>query len=412
MRVLLIEDDTATAQSIELMLKSENFNVYVTDLGEEGIDLGKLYDYDIILLDLNLPDMSGYEVLRSLRVTKIKTPILILSGMAGIEDKVKGLGHGADDYLTKPFHKDELVARIHAIVRRSKGHAQSVIITGDLTVNLDQKTVEVDGARVHLTGKEYQMLELLSLRKGTTLTKEMFLNHLYGGMDEPELKIIDVFICKLRKKLATASSGRNYIETVWGRGLRAARALAKRRPHPGLVSGRRWTKTGRTAPFLGLKHFPGLAAERRSTRLLPAAARKNWRQTKLYRGRTVSPIRASSIAAAHWRPSRIAQTTSDWPRRMSPQAKTLAWEEAYRLVSAATLPRLSERTPSSVSRPSLTGETKPIASRTRSAFSVNSLPSIGLNFSSTRAHLRPVTTPFSPSKASVVTAKSRSAPSS
>ena len=218
MRVLLIEDDSATAQSIELMLKSENFNVYVTDLGEEGIDLGKLYDYDIILLDLNLPDMSGYEVLRSLRVTKVKTPILILSGMAGIEDKVKGLGHGADDYLTKPFHKDELVARIHAIVRRSKGHAQSVIITGDLLVNLDQKTVEVDGARVHLTGKEYQMLELLSLRKGTTLTKEMFLNHLYGGMDEPELKIIDVFICKLRKKLAMASHGRNYIETVWGRG--------------------------------------------------------------------------------------------------------------------------------------------------------------------------------------------------
>jgi two-component system, cell cycle response regulator CtrA len=218
MRVLLIEDDSATAQSIELMLKSENFNVYTTDLGEEGIDLGKLYDYDIILLDLNLPDMSGYEVLRTLRVAKVKTPILILSGLAGIEDKVKGLGFGADDYLTKPFHKDELVARIHAIVRRSKGHAQSVIVTGSLTVNLDQKTVEVGGARVHLTGKEYQMLELLSLRKGTTLTKEMFLNHLYGGMDEPELKIIDVFICKLRKKLANASEGRNYIETVWGRG--------------------------------------------------------------------------------------------------------------------------------------------------------------------------------------------------
>src|SRR3974377_2019177 len=116
MRVLLIEDDAATAQSIELMLKSENFNVYVTDLGGEGIDLGKLYDYDIILLDLNLPDMSGYEVLRSLRVTKIKTPILILSGMAGIEDKVKGLGHGADDYLTKPFHKDDLVPPLHPVV--------------------------------------------------------------------------------------------------------------------------------------------------------------------------------------------------------------------------------------------------------------------------------------------------------
>ena len=166
MRVLLIEDDSATAQSIELMLKSESFNVYTTDLGEEGVDLGKLYDYDIILLDLNLPDMSGFEVLRSLRVSKVKTPILILSGLAGIEDKVKGLGFGADDYMTKPFHKDELIARIHAIVRRSKGHAQSVINTGDLVVNLDTKTVEVTGQRVHLTGKEYQMLELLSLRKG------------------------------------------------------------------------------------------------------------------------------------------------------------------------------------------------------------------------------------------------------
>jgi two-component system, cell cycle response regulator CtrA len=218
MRVLLIEDDGATAQSIELMLKSENFNVYATDLGEDGAEIGKLYDYDIILLDLNLPDISGYEVLRTLRVAKVKTPILILSGLGTIEDKVKGLGFGADDYLTKPFHKDELVARIQAIVRRSKGHAQSVIVTGDLVVNLDQKTVEVAGVRVHLTSKEYQMLELLSLRKGTTLTKEMFLNHLYGGMDEPELKIIDVFICKLRKKLKNASGGREYIETVWGRG--------------------------------------------------------------------------------------------------------------------------------------------------------------------------------------------------
>ena len=218
MRVLLIEDDSSTAQSIELMLKSESFNVYTTDLGEEGIDLGKIYDYDIILLDLNLPDMSGFEVLRKLRVSKVKSPVLILSGLAGIEHKIKGLGFGADDYMTKPFHKDELVARIHAIVRRSKGHAQSVINTGDLCVNLDTKMVEINGARVHLTGKEYQMLELLALRKGTTLTKEMFLSQLYGGMDEPEVKIIDVFVCKLRKKLANASGGKDYIETVWGRG--------------------------------------------------------------------------------------------------------------------------------------------------------------------------------------------------
>jgi two-component system cell cycle response regulator CtrA len=214
MRVLLIEDDSATAHSIELMLRSESFNVYTTDLGEEGIDLGKIYDHDIILLDLSLPDMSGFDVLRKLRVSKVRTPILILSGLVAIEDKIKGLGYGADDYMTKPFHKDELVARIHALVRRSKGHAQSVINTDDLCINLDTKMVEINGARVHLTGKEYQMLELLALRKGTTLNKEMFLSHLYGGMDEPEMKIIDVFVCKLRKKLANASGGKDYIETV------------------------------------------------------------------------------------------------------------------------------------------------------------------------------------------------------
>jgi two-component system, cell cycle response regulator CtrA len=218
MRVLLVEDDPTTSKNIELMLTHANLNVYATDLGEEGIDLAKLYDYDLILLDLNLPDMTGHDVLRQLRLARIETPILILSGSDDTESKIKGFGSGADDYLTKPFHREELVARIHAIIRRSKGHSQSIIATGKIAVNLDAKTVSVDGATVHLTGKEYQMLELLSLRKGTTLTKEMFLNHLYGGMDEPELKIIDVFICKLRKKLATATGGDNYIETVWGRG--------------------------------------------------------------------------------------------------------------------------------------------------------------------------------------------------
>jgi two-component system cell cycle response regulator CtrA len=216
MRVLLIEDDSVTAQSIKLMLEAEGFNVYTADLGEEGVDLGKIYDYDLILLDLNLPDMNGIEVLRSLRVAKIDTPVFMLSGASGIDTKVKSFSGGADDYMTKPFNKEELVARIHAVVRRSKGHAQSVIRTGDIIVNLDSKTVEVRGALVHLTPKEYQMLELLSLRKGTTLTKEMFLNQLYGGMDEPEVKIIDVFICKLRKKLA--AHGDHHIETVWGRG--------------------------------------------------------------------------------------------------------------------------------------------------------------------------------------------------
>ncbi|RRH75063.1 response regulator transcription factor CtrA [Falsigemmobacter faecalis] len=218
MRILLVEDDAATARSIELMLTHANLNVYCTNLGEEGIDLARLYDYDLILLDLNLPDMHGHEVLRQLRLSRVETPILILSGVDDTDNKIKGFGFGADDYLTKPFHREELVARIHAIIRRSKGHAQSVIRTGRICVNLDAKTVDVEGRTVHLTGKEYQMFELLSLRKGTTLTKEMFLNHLYGGMDEPELKIIDVFICKLRKKLAEATGGDSHIETVWGRG--------------------------------------------------------------------------------------------------------------------------------------------------------------------------------------------------
>ncbi len=218
MRVLLVEDDPTTAKSIEMMLTHANLNVYSTDLGEEGIDLAKLYDYDIILLDLNLPDMTGHDVLRQLRLARIDTPILILTGSDDTENKIRGFGFGADDYLTKPFQREELVARIHAIVRRSKGHAQSIIWTGKVAVNLDAKTVEVEGKTVHLKGKEYQMLELLSLRKGTTLTKEMFLNHLYGGMDEPELKIIDVFICKLRKKIAQATDNENYIQTVWGRG--------------------------------------------------------------------------------------------------------------------------------------------------------------------------------------------------
>jgi two-component system cell cycle response regulator CtrA len=207
MRVLLVEDDPTTSRSIELMLTHANLNVYATDLGEEGIDLAKLYDYDLILLDLNLADMTGHEVLRQLRLSKIETPILILSGTDDTDSKIKGFGFGADDYLTKPFHREELIACIHAIIRRSKGHAQSVIRTGKIAVNLDAKTVEAEeGVAVNLTGKEYQMLELLSLRKGTTLTKEMFLNHLY------------VFICKLRKKLSQATGGHNYIETVWGRG--------------------------------------------------------------------------------------------------------------------------------------------------------------------------------------------------
>ncbi len=199
------------------MLKPEGYVCDSTDLGEDGLDIGKIYDYDLIILDLMLPDIDGFEVLRRMRTARVRTPILILSGLSQSDDKVKALTAGADDYLTKPFDKAELIARIQAIVRRSNGHSDAIIRTGGLSINLDTQTVMLDGQQIYLTRREYSILELLALRKGSTLSKDMIMSHLYGGMDEPEIKIIDVFVCKLRRKLSSAG-GESYIETVWGRG--------------------------------------------------------------------------------------------------------------------------------------------------------------------------------------------------
>ena len=218
MRVLIIEDDSSTAKTIQTHLKAEGFICDATEIGEDGLEIAKHYDYDLIILDLMLPDIGGYEILRRLRTMQIETPVLILSGLSDIDDKIKGLGFGADDYLTKPFNKNELIARARAIIRRSKGHADSKIQVGKLTIDLSSQVVEANGAPIRLTGREYAILELLAIRKGSTLSKEVFLNHLYGGMEEPEFKIIDVFICKIRKKIADCLNGENYIETVWGRG--------------------------------------------------------------------------------------------------------------------------------------------------------------------------------------------------
>ena len=219
MRVLLIEDDRAMARSVELMLDEAGFEHETAGTGEIALEYARTYEFDVIMLDLTLPDLHGHEVLKRLRLLRIATPVLILSGDSETGTKVTGFGAGADDYVTKPFDKAELMARIHALVRRSQGHAQSLIVTGPVAIDLAARTVEVEGRRVGLTGKEYAILEMLSLRKGMTLTKEMFLTHLYGGRDEPELKIIDVFICKLRKKLHQAGApASGCIETVWGRG--------------------------------------------------------------------------------------------------------------------------------------------------------------------------------------------------
>src|SRR5271165_2353304 len=218
MRVLLVEDDLTASRGITMMLRSHGAIVDQTDTGEEALELVRHYDYDIMVLDLLLPDMEGYDVVRRMRSGRVETPVLILSGLTRPQAKVKGFGMGADDYITKPFDKAELIARIQAVIRRSKGYSQPLLKIGPLHLNLDSRDVSVDGTPVHLTGKEYAILELLVLRKGMVLTKEAFLNHLYGGIDEPEMKIIDVFICKLRKKLAMANTGQHYIETVWGRG--------------------------------------------------------------------------------------------------------------------------------------------------------------------------------------------------
>jgi len=218
MHILLVEDNPVAAKSIELKLLAERHNVFTTDLGEDAVELASVYDYDVVLLDLELDDMSGLEVLRQIRAKKVRTPVIIVTAASDVETKVKALAGGADDFITKPFHKAEMAARINAVVRRSRGHSQSIIRTGDIALNLDTRTAEVSGMPVHLTPSEYKVLELLSLRKNSVLTKEMCLNHLYNGLKEPEVKIIDVFICKLRKKLAQASDGRNPIETVWGGG--------------------------------------------------------------------------------------------------------------------------------------------------------------------------------------------------
>jgi len=218
MRILLVEDDAAQAQSVRMILEAEGFDVDLAALGEDGLEIGRLYNYALILLDLMLPDIDGHEVLRRLRDARVETPVLIVSGLAEVDHKVRGLVSGADDYIVKPYAREELVARIHAIVRRAQGHAQSDIGVGRLTVRLGDRSAEIDGDPLKLTAKEYGVLELLALRRGQTVEKAQFLSHLYGGMDEPDVKIIDVYVCKLRQKIAAKTGGENYIATEWGRG--------------------------------------------------------------------------------------------------------------------------------------------------------------------------------------------------
>jgi len=278
MRALIAAGDVGAAAGIRAMLAREDVICDATDLGRDSFLLSRLYDYDIILLDLTVADCEGYKLLRQLRAAGVGTPILILSGRGELDEKVKFLRFGADDYLTKPVDRRELVARMLAIVRRSKGHCQSTIRTGKLAVNLDSRVASVDDRPVRLTPKEYSILELLSLRKGNILTRGMFLSHVYGGLDEPQAKIIDIFICSVRKKLARATGGGDYIETVRGGGyvLREPAAMPAATPAVGAETLNAWrnasaeraevegavTRSCRSGPHAaaelgGIEHRPG-----------------------------------------------------------------------------------------------------------------------------------------------------------
>jgi two-component system cell cycle response regulator CtrA len=205
MRILLADNDV----DVRELLLLEGFKVYVAAEGDEAVSLGKLYEFDAIVL------RDAPAVIKSLRLARVKTPILVVSESNRLSDVIQAFGLGADDYVTRD---DELIARVHAVVRRTRGHAVSKITAGPLTLNMDTREADVHGEPLHLTNKQFQMLELLMLRKGHVQTKEQILNALYGGMDEPEIKIIDVFICKLRQKLDRAGLASDMIETVWGRG--------------------------------------------------------------------------------------------------------------------------------------------------------------------------------------------------
>jgi two-component system cell cycle response regulator CtrA len=218
MRLLVVEDETGIAKRIETACCVENFGCHVVENGIEALEMMKFYNYECVVLDLLLPEIDGFEVLSRIRAIKNNTPIIILSGLNSADDKVKCLTLGADDYLTKPFSKNELIARIYALIRRTSGHSSSIIKVGPIEIDIKQRYVKICGNRVPLTSKEYAILELLILKKGSILGKEAFLNHIYGGLDEPDLKIVDVFICKLRKKIADFTGGMNLIETAWGRG--------------------------------------------------------------------------------------------------------------------------------------------------------------------------------------------------
>ena len=219
MQVLLIEDDSVVAQSIQRVLAIEKFNVTVTELGEEGTDFAARSNYDIILLDLQLPDVTGIEVLRSLRAADVGTPVLMLSGNAGQEAKVTALRFGADDYVTKPFHMRELTARVRAAIRRAQtkdAPPENVLQIGAITLDPGRRVVSKAGQPVHLTPKEFDLLHYLMLNAGKPIAHGRLLTAVWGPDYGGELEYLRTFVRQLRKKLEDDPSHPAYLMTeMW-----------------------------------------------------------------------------------------------------------------------------------------------------------------------------------------------------
>lgn len=220
MKILLVDDDACMCKGIIGQAKKRDIICDIANSGAECLKKVFMNKYDIIILDIMLSDTNGQELLKRLRRNGIITPILMLSSLTQVDEKVKGFNHGADDYLPKPFDVNELFARVDALVRRSKGHSDNIITIDKLSINLKDKTASVLGKQLDLTNREYAILELLALHKGSVLNKDVFFGHLYHtGLKAPEIKIIDVFVCKIRKKIQNIlNTDHGYIRTIWGRG--------------------------------------------------------------------------------------------------------------------------------------------------------------------------------------------------
>ncbi len=219
MHLLIVEDETQLQLQIRRQMEALGFTVDSASDGREGLYFGEEYRYDLAIIDLGLPQINGIELIRQLRESGKDMPILILTARGDWQDKVEGLEAGADDYLTKPFHQEELRARVQALVRRSAGQASNSWQFGPLTINYDKKLVQLQGQTVDLTSYEFNVLEYLARNQGKVISKSELTEYIYAQDFERDSNTIEVFIGRLRKKLEN-SEGMGFIHTIRGQGYR------------------------------------------------------------------------------------------------------------------------------------------------------------------------------------------------